>query len=125
METKRILMVDDDPRALFVLKEALQRLDIPLDITTAENGEEALEKLETRPVDLIITDVRMPILDGIELTEALRALSWDTRIVWITARGCREVRDVSRRLQVYGCLDKPLKIGPFRQMVLEALACVG
>jgi two-component system response regulator YesN len=113
--------VDDEPRALFILEIALQRLDVALDVATAANGQEAIDKFAASPFDLIVTDLRMPVMDGIELTETVNSLHLDTRVVWITACGCDRVRDVGQRLDVYGCLDKPLQIGLFREMVLEAL----
>ncbi len=63
----RILVVDDEPDARMVLKRLLQKIDT--DIVEAGNGEEALEVLNRRDIHLIISDIRMPVVDGFELLE--------------------------------------------------------
>ena len=118
---KRILIVDDEHKVLFIMRTALKLLDRELEIEVAHNGQEALQEIEDRFFDLIITDLKMPGISGIRLTEAIRSLSPDSTVVWITAYGCYRVYGDSRRLGVYRCLDKPVKIGQLRQVTLDAL----
>jgi rubredoxin/CheY-like chemotaxis protein len=118
---KRILVVDDEERVLFVLHSALQKLSDAYEIVTARNGHEALDKFKETPFDLIITDLRMPGINGVELTETIKALNASTIVIWITAYGCHTVHDEAARLAVYGCLDKPLEIADIRQSVQKAL----
>lgn len=118
---KRILIVDDDERVLFVLHDALAKAEDGYEVVTSRNGHEALDQCKERPFDLVVTDLRMPDMDGIELTEAIRALDPSTAVIWITAYGSREVRDEAVRLAVCDCLDKPLEIAEIRQAVREAL----
>jgi DNA-binding NtrC family response regulator len=118
---KRILVVDDEEKVLFILHDALMRLGDEYEIVTVQNGREALDKARAMPFDLVITDLRMPDMDGVELTEAIRALDSGTVVIWITAYGCHKVRNEAARLAVYGCLDKPLEIADIRQTVQEAL----
>ncbi|NLF13403.1 MAG: response regulator [Anaerolineaceae bacterium] len=80
---KRILVVDDDDQVLFVWSNALASArDITL--VTAQDGQEALEILDQDGFDVIITDLRMPRMDGYELTEAIRRHNQDITIVWLT-----------------------------------------
>jgi DNA-binding NtrC family response regulator len=118
---KHILVVDDDARVLFVLRRTLMGLDEGCEIVTARNGREALDKIRARPFDLVIADLRMPGMDGVELTEKIRALNLDTAVIWITAYGCHKVEADVARLSVYGCLEKPLKVTKIRQIAQEAL----
>ena len=118
---KHILVVDDDERVLFVLRRTLMRLGNGHEIVTARSGREALAKISARPLDLVITDLRMPGMDGVELTEKIRALNSDTVVIWITAYGCHQVKAEAARLSVYRCLEKPLKVTEIRQVAQEAL----
>ena len=119
---KRILVADDDARVLLILRATLERMKNGYQVVEAHDGAEALAKIEDGPFDLVITDIRMPRVDGLELTEAIRALPGNTAVIWITAYGCHKLQAECDRLGVYRCLDKPLRIGEIRQAALEALA---
>jgi two-component system response regulator HydG len=125
MLRKRILVVDDDERVLFVLHDTLTRLGSEYEIVTAQSGYEALDKAREVPFDLLIADLRMPGMDGVELTEAVRALNPRIAVIWITAYGSQETNAEAQRLGVYRCLDKPLEITEIRQIAQEALEVTG
>jgi DNA-binding NtrC family response regulator len=125
MSEHRILVVDDDERVLFVLRRALLAFQNECEIVTASDGRQALSKAEEIPFDLVITDLKMPGVDGISLTQAIRDLNSGTVVVWITAYGCAQVSDEVRRLSVYECLEKPLRIDEIRRVVREALENTG
>ncbi len=79
----RILIVDDEPQITRVLRMSLQSSGY--DVTLAKDGAEAFDRFcEVKP-DLIITDLAMPIMDGIELTRAVRKLA-DTPIIVLSVR---------------------------------------
>ncbi|HJX39565.1 MAG TPA: response regulator [Anaerolineae bacterium] len=122
-ETKRVLVVDDEESVLFILNGALARVsdDYQLEVERATDGEEALAKALKGQYDLLITDIRLPGIDGVELTEQVRRQSPDTDVIWITAYSCQKLREDAERLGVYMCLDKPLEIGRIRQAVKAAL----
>lgn len=67
----KILLVDDEPGYMMLTRHALEEQG--WQVITAENGEEALGKLTASPVDLIISDVYMPIMDGLKFHRAVRA----------------------------------------------------
>lgn len=106
---------------LFVLSTALMTLTGDIEVATAGNGREALKKVREGPFDLMITDINMPDISGIELTEQVRTLKPDMPVVWITGFGASRVRDDCVRLDVYKCLDKPVKVSELRKTTLEAL----
>jgi len=118
---KRILIVDDDERVLFVLHKVLERVNTGYEIVTASNGHAALEAFADAPPDLVITDLRMPEMDGIALTEAIRGQDTNVIVVWISAFGCHQVHKAAKRLDVYRCMNKPLAIQEIRKLVREAL----
>jgi len=121
MLRRRILVVDDDERVLFVLHDILAGLGSQYEVVAAQSGYEALDKARKKPFDLLVADLRMPGLDGVELTEAVRTLSPSTVVIWITAYGSQETSAEAQRLGVYRCLDKPLEVAEIRQVAREAL----
>lgn len=122
---RRILVVDDEENVLFVMHDALTRLGAEYEIVTAQNGHEALDKVRATPFDLVITDLRMPGLDGVALTEAIKALNPGTVVIWMTAYGCHNVQDAAARLMVYTCLEKPVEVAAIWRTVREALESSG
>ena len=118
---KRVLVVDDDERVLFVLRSALLGLGSEYEIVTAQSGRDALDEAEAAAFDLLVTDLWMPGIDGVELTEAVKAQSPQTVVIWVTAHGCHTIGAEVERLSVYRCLEKPLKVSEIRRIAREAL----
>lgn len=121
-EHRHILVVDDDERVLFILDRTLATLSNEHKIATAQNGQEALEKVKQTLFDVVITDLVMPGMDGVALTEAIGAQSPDTIVIWVTAHGCHRFNSEAARLSVYQCLEKPLRVADIREAVRKALA---
>ena len=117
--TRRILIADDEARVLLILRDSLKKLGH--EIVTAQNGREALRMALEQPVDLVITDLRMPGMGGVDLARTIKASKPDTNFIWITAYGCHNVADECARLGILACLDKPLEIREIRRTVREAL----
>ncbi len=67
-----ILVVDDEPEYRLIMRSVLTGEGY--DVAVAENGEEALRKLQEMPIDLVISDIYMPVMDGIKFNRAARAL---------------------------------------------------
>ena len=119
--TKRILVVDDEERVLFVWREALRELGAGYDVVTASSSAEAKDRIQEAPFDLIITDLRLPNESGVELTELIRTQYPDVPILWMTAYGCYRVTSEATQLDVRRCLDKPVNVEQIRRFVREAL----
>jgi CheY-like chemotaxis protein len=119
--TGRVLVVDDDPMVLFVFRDILSGLGDGYEIVAIQSGLEALDGVREEPFDLVITDLTMPDLGGVELTEAIRQTSPDTAVVWITAYGCHNVSTDAARLKIHRCYDKPLEVDEILQIAREAL----
>lgn len=123
MDTQQrcILLVEDDDWLLFVLKESLKKVKQEYPLITAHSAREALQKSEGQRLILLITDIRLPGMDGVQLTEKLTEKYDQLVTVWITAYGCYERRHAIEELDVHRCVDKPLKIETFRAIIREAL----
>ena len=118
---RRILLVDDDTVVLFVLHDILARLGHQCETVTSSNGREALQEMEKASFDLVMTDLRMPGMDGIELTQRIHRRSPDTPVIWLTAYGCVNAEEDARRLRVCHCLDKPVEAAEILRVVRETL----
>jgi len=112
--------VDDAPDILKIHKAMLSRMGHSVD--TAENGQQALALLNThgQTYDLLITDYRMPVMDGLELIEQIRMLNIDMPILMVTAYG--EDRNLQRAGQ-YGAMliSKPVTIARLSQAIGAAM----
>lgn len=121
-ELKRILVVDDDERVLWVLRHTLARLGSEYEVVPAHDGIEAMNEAHKAPFDLLVTDLMLPGTDGVELTKAVRALYPTMAVIWITAQASSKVFAEAARLSVYHCFDKPAEITEIRQAARNALA---
>lgn len=119
---QRILVVDDDEGVLFVLAHALGRMPVNYQVITARTGIEALCKARSLSFDLMITDIRLPDMDGIQLTEMLLVDDRYRQVIWITAFAGERMRKRARELGVFHLIDKPIEITEIRRVVLAALA---
>lgn len=104
MAQRRILVVDDEPHILQVL--AIKLRNAGYEVTTASDGEEALEMATSTIPDLVITDVQMPYMNGVELCRALAAdpRTQSLPVILLTARG-------------YALDDSDVEIGNIRDVV--------
>src|SRR5512143_369714 len=113
-----ILLVDDQHDVLTLLHSALDTLRRPeLEILEAASGEEALEQVNRRQIDLLVTDYRLPGMNGIELLERTRAAKPGTRTILITGLSDSQVRDDIRRAGAAAYFYKPIPLGDFLDAV--------
>jgi DNA-binding NtrC family response regulator len=103
--TKTILLVDDDDSLRRVLEFQLQEADYQ--VLTAENGSKALELFTANEVDCVITDWRMPEMNGLELLERVNAIRADIPIIVITAFGEVETAVSAMRHGAFDFITKP------------------
>jgi putative two-component system response regulator len=118
-ELPNCLIVDDEPRLRQVFVH-LMRSD-GFNCVEAENGEEAIAVLEREPVTLVMSDLRMPRLDGIELLREIRARWPDTAVVMITAVADVEVAVSCLAVGAMDYLTKPFHLEEVRARVAQAL----
>ena len=107
-----VLLVDDERDALVALEDVLVALGYR--VTTAVNGADALEKAALVRPDIVVTDLLMPVVDGIALAKALRSnpLTAETRIVMCSGVEEGRVRPLFNRYDAF--LHKPYEIAELR-----------
>ena len=118
----RILIVDDSSIMRTLIKRVVALAGVPVDdILEAGNGAEALEILESRDVQLLLTDINMPVMTGLELLRTLAAdQRWQslTRVV-ISTDGSSSRRDEVAALDVRCYLEKPFSPEVMRDVLTE------
>jgi two-component system, response regulator, stage 0 sporulation protein F len=119
---KQILIVDDEESVLLVLKNSLIKLGDAYQVSTASTAFSALEQIQSRSFDLVVTDYKMPDMDGLQLMEAIRMIQPQARLIMMTAYGTEKLEQQVSQLEAYRYLTKPLEISAFRQIVREALS---
>jgi CheY-like chemotaxis protein/predicted regulator of Ras-like GTPase activity (Roadblock/LC7/MglB family) len=115
----KILLVDDDLSFLDSISDALA--DDGLEVYRAENGSEALERLGSEEVDLVITDINMPTLDGIGLIKGLINRKGIIPCLVMSAFFTPDLEKRLRRLGALHIIHKPIDLPTFRSAVQEAL----
>jgi DNA-binding response OmpR family regulator len=119
MHPKRILVVDDEPYVAMVLAEALTQAHENCDVLTAENAAQALAQVGQTPLDLLITDLRMPGTDGLTLINTLRQTSPGMAVVLMTAFASELVRQQAAQLGVDRFMTKPFNLAEIRRVVRD------
>ena len=116
-----ILIVDDQPLVLSVLKEILSRG--PYAVRIATSGNEALELMNQEPIDVVISDERMPGMQGSEFLTIVRKKHPDTVRIILTGHACVEsaIRAINEG-EIFRFLTKPVNSQVLHTAVREALA---
>jgi DNA-binding NtrC family response regulator len=119
MDKKLILIVEDDPTVGESLRLLFKKKGH--DILLASNGKEALQLFQHKIVDLVVTDVVMPKMDGIELLEAVKGLRPETEVIVISAQGTIEKAVQAMKLGAFDFIEKPINPRVISLLVERAL----
>ncbi|MAJ37852.1 MAG: response regulator [Flavobacteriaceae bacterium] len=116
----KVLLIEDDKIEQMKLQRVTSKFDMNLEITTAENGEQALEILSTlEEVNLIVLDLNMPRMNGLEfLTELRKNEKWKyVPVIILTTSSHKEDIQRAYRLGISGYLVKPLRYEDYSNLV--------
>lgn len=119
LRNKNILIVEDNRVNQMVTKKILEKYGVNCSI--AENGKEAVEMVTINTYDLVLMDVNMPIMDGIEATEKIREFS-QVPILALTAVELEEMREKIYASGMNDIIVKPYDISNFQQSILRGIA---
>jgi FixJ family two-component response regulator len=119
MTAKPILIVDDEKNIRLALSMSLEKLDIPVE--TAASGEEALERLAQGGYGLMLLDLRMPGIDGMEVLRQVSQQQPELKVIIITAYGSIDLAVEAMKLGAVDFLQKPFDTGQVREMVHRVL----
>ena len=100
-----VYLVEDDEVVLRACEQAIKLADIP--VRSFRNAEQALAALSDEPPCIIVSDVRMPGLSGLELLERMRTLDRDVPVILITGHGDVSMAVQAMRAHAYDFIEKP------------------
>ena len=123
MIRKRILVVDDDESLRWVTQAQLQQSGF--DVSAAASGEEALKRIGEFPPDLVITDLKMPGMCGLDLLKRIRAGYAEILVIVVTAFGTVETAVEAMKAGAYDYITQPVNMDELRMIVSRGLEHLG
>ncbi len=120
MANEKVLLVDDEPEFTEILSQRMQSRGV--DVETAANGREALEKVKRKSYDAVILDLLMPEMDGIETLRHLLAASPGLQVILLTAHATLQTGVEAIKLGAADFLEKPAEIQQLMEKIREAKA---
>jgi two-component system, response regulator, stage 0 sporulation protein F len=115
----KILVVDDEEGARDLFNTILT--DEGYEVSLANGGEEALGLFKGAPFNLVITDIKMPIMDGLQLLQEIRKMGSKTDVIMVTAYGEVESYLKAMSLGAAEYINKPIRIKELKQIVHKVL----
>lgn len=122
MRSANILVVDDEPHTRTFICDGLSALGISDDALGVSTADEALAEISRHVPDLVITDVRMPGLNGLDLARYLRQTYPETKVIVITGYSTRDIERTALGLSVTALLKKPFGLDNLGEVVRKALS---
>ena len=119
MKDWRVLLVDDEEEFVTTLAERLKLRGIQVD--TAFDGEQALQSIENDPPQLVVLDVLMPGISGLEVLKIMRTDHPDVQVILLTGHGSTRDGIEGMRLGAFDYLVKPVKIEELMEKMQEAV----
>ena len=118
---KRILIVDDEETLTFSLYQSFIISKENYEVVTASSGTEAWEKFTETPFDLVLTDITMPGISGIELLRRVKQDRPQTHVIIMTAYGSDEKKEEAISQGAYRYIEKPFEIKMMKSVIADAL----
>jgi two-component system response regulator PilR (NtrC family) len=119
MGEPRILVVDDEKSMRDILAISLSKEGY--EVTVAESGDAAIETSRREPFDAVITDLRMPRTDGLQVLRSVKERTPETAVIMVTAVGSTETAIEAMRLGAYDYITKPFKLDEINLIISRAL----
>jgi DNA-binding NtrC family response regulator len=118
---KKMLIVDDEETLTYSLYQSFILSQNNYEVVTAASGEEAAERLAETEFDLVITDIKMPGMDGLELLSQIKEKYPRTEVIVMTAYGSLEKKEEALEKGAHFYIEKPFEIREIKQLVMELL----
>jgi DNA-binding NtrC family response regulator len=118
MKKIKLLLVDDEENFVNTLSERLKMREVPSKVVYS--GEEALEAIASEVPDVVVLDLRMPGIDGMEVLRKVRASNPDVRIVILTGHGTDATEEEAKKLGAFHYHKKPVEIDELLGTVKKA-----
>ena len=119
MRTWKVLIVDDDPSAILLLKSVLSQRGF--EVLSFLQPSSALEGLKTEKVDLVISDLKMPEMDGIRFMTLVKEMHPLTPVILFTGNATLETAVSAMQRGAFDYLKKPYDVSKIHEVVVKAL----
>jgi len=118
---KRVLVVDDEEDLTWSISKHLSKDKEKYELICVNSGKKALEVLFQLPVDLVISDIRMPEISGLELLSEIKDSYPNTKVIIMTAYGSSEIQEEANERGCLKYIEKPFEINELRQLINSAI----
>jgi CheY-like chemotaxis protein/predicted regulator of Ras-like GTPase activity (Roadblock/LC7/MglB family) len=118
---KKVLIVDDEKSLLLSIRAGFEAYKDRFQLFTAEDGKKAIKVLESNSIDLVVTDIRMPEMDGFELLVYMNSRFPSIPVLVMSAYGTREIQGKFESIGIIGFLDKPVDFDDLVKSIDEGL----
>ncbi len=121
---KNVLIVDDEERYLLSIQSGFTLYKNQLNIITATNGKKAIKILHSDPIDLVVTDLKMPEMDGFELLAYMASHFSSIPTIVMTAFGTEDVESTIKKMGTLKFLEKPIDFDQLADAIFQCLELV-
>lgn len=121
MSLKNVLVVDDEEDLTWSIAKHLSKDKEQYKLTAVNSAADALEVLKKKDVELVISDIRMPEISGLDLLLKIRENYPDTKVIIMTAYGSSEIQEEANKRGCFKYIEKPFEINKLRQMILDTV----
>ena len=115
----RLLVVDDEPIVGKRLKQVFGK--IGFEIETFTDSASALAAMAEKSFDIVVTDLKMEGIDGIEVLKRVRVMNPETRVIIITGYASPDTAELAQRQGVFAFLAKPFRLDELKQVIYRAM----
>jgi two-component system chemotaxis response regulator CheB len=118
---KKVLIVDDEETLTWSMAKSLSKDKDKYDVIIANNGREALGYLQKDRIDLVITDIRMPDINGLDLLVKIKKEYPQTKVIIMTAYGSSDVQKEANQRGSLHYVEKPFEISDIRKIIIDLI----
>jgi len=119
---KQVLIADDEEDLTWSISRSLKRDKTDIQVICVNSGDEALRVIQQQPIDLLVTDLRMPGYTGLELMDAILNNHRNVKVIVMTAYGSPETEDRVKEKGGLYYIEKPFEINDLKQMIYSVLS---
>ncbi|NOY78548.1 MAG: response regulator [Calditrichaeota bacterium] len=119
---KQVLIADDEEDLTWSISRSLKRDQTDIQVICVNSGDEALRVIQRQPIDLLVTDLRMPGYTGLELMDAILNNHRNVKVIVMTAYGSPETEDRVKEKGGLYYIEKPFEINDLKQMIYSVLS---
>ena len=118
---KKVLIVDDEETLTGSMSKSLSKDKDKYEVMIANNGREALGLLKKGKIDLVISDIRMPDINGLDLLVRIKMEHPQTKVIIMTAYGSSDVQKEANRRGSLFYIEKPFEISDIRKIIIDLI----